>query len=84
MVIKNNDLKNYIAGAVRFEECDGFLLPQRFTKNQADYIANNDFLKTRSKMTAGVVLEFITDTQKIAFDAIFLETSRNYYSFVFI
>lgn len=81
MVIKNNDLRNYMTGAVRFEDCDGFLFPRRFTKNQADYIANNDFLNPRSKMSAGVVLEFITDTQKIDFDAIFLETSRNYYSF---
>ena len=38
---------------------------RRFTKNQAEYIANNDFLNPRSKMSAGVVLEFITDTQKI-------------------
>ena len=65
MVIKNNDLKKYITGAVRFEECDGFLFPRRFTKLQADYYANDDFLNPRSKMSAGVVLEFITDTQKI-------------------
>lgn len=32
-------------------------------------------------MSAGIILEFNTNTQKIAFDAIFLETSRNYYSF---
>ena len=81
MVIKNNTLKNHITGAVRFEERDGFLLPRRFTRKQADYIVKNDFLAPRSKMSAGVVLEFITDTNSIAFDAIFLETSRNYYSF---
>lgn len=81
MFIKNEDLKNYISGAVRFDENGGFLFPRRFTKHQSDYVAKNSFLYPRSKMTAGVTLEFYSTTQKISFDAIFLETSRNYYSF---
>ncbi len=81
MIIQNYTLENYITGAVRFEEINGFLFPRRFTEKQSTYVAKNDFLNPRSKMTASVVLEFISDTKKIEFDAIFLETSRNYYSF---
>lgn len=81
MIIKNDEIKKYISGAVCFDEKDDFLFPRRFTKKQLDYISDNDFLFPRSKMTAGVVLEFCGNTRNISFDAIFLETSRNYYSF---
>jgi len=33
MIIQNKTFENYIIGAVRFEEINGFMFPRRFSKN---------------------------------------------------
>lgn len=81
MYIKNDVLKSCISGAVRFDEIDGFLFPRRFTKRQADYVAENDFLCPMSKMSAGMTLEFFSDTESVSFDAVFMAATRSYYCF---
>lgn len=81
MQIKNDVLKSCISGAVRFDEADGYLLPRRFTKRQADYVAGNDFLCPMSKMSAGIVTEFFSNTESVSFDAVFMASTRSYYCF---
>lgn len=81
MIIQNNNLEQFIRGCVRCDERNGYLFPIRFTQSQSEHFSKSDFLYPRSKMTAGVRLEFYTNTQKISFDAILMDTSRNYYSF---
>ena len=81
MNLDNQALKKYFKGTVSFEEYGDYLLPRRFTEKQFDRLLGQDFLLVRSKMTAGVILDFQTDAPRVSFDAIFLETSRNYYAF---
>lgn len=83
MNISNKKLKELVNGAIRFEENDGWLLPHRFTKKIVDYyeIEDQSHYK-RAKASAGMTLDFTTNSEAVSFDArIFSASSRKNYSF---
>ncbi len=76
-------IKELIKGVVYTEEKDGKLVLHRFTKEQEEAYKpyNTDFYK-KTFGTAGVILEFITDSTTFALSAcITAASSRKFFSF---
>ena len=81
MKIDNKTLSEFICGAVRFETIDGYLFPRRFTEKQSENLRKNEFLDVRSRYSASIMLDFETDSRKISFEAYFLFSTRECFSF---
>lgn len=67
MKLSNVSVKKLIKGACYFEEKDGFLFSYHYTKSQLDYFAPLDFWNTRSRFSAGIRLEMITEATELCF-----------------
>ena len=65
MIIKNGELKNFISGAVYYEESDG-LIPYRFSKKQIE-TSRDDINKVRHLTASGIKIDFISDTNTLQF-----------------
>ena len=83
MILESNELRNYISGAVDFEENDG-LIPYRFTKQKIEN-AEEGYDKIRHLTGSGIKIDFYSDTESVCFDYIAfipentLETYRHYF-----
>ena len=66
MIIKSNELKQYITGAVYFEEENGGIIPYRFTKEKI-YTPRDTENKIRLTSPAGIKIDFYSDTESISF-----------------
>ena len=67
MKLTVEQIRSIARGAVRIEECDGKICLFRFTKEQEELyrIRNTDFY-SKTFATAGIVFEFITNSEKLA------------------
>jgi len=82
MKLANEQIKNFLTGAVDFEETEGKLTPLRFTKAQRNVYLSNDDFYTKSYASAGIKMRFRTDATSIFVSASFSRgSSRKYYSF---
>lgn len=61
-----NQIKDFVTGAVRTWEEDGYLYFSRFTEKQRDVIVEREFLN-REKATSGMRLEFTTKGGMLSF-----------------
>ena len=83
MKLDINTLEGIVRGAVRVEENDGYVSFLRFTKEQAElYKTVCDDFYNKTYSCAGIVLDFVTDSETLGFKAdLKIATSRSYYSF---
>ena len=70
MKLTNEQIKSVTFGAARFEEGEAGIRPLRFTEAETEYYKNfsEDFYK-KSFSSAGIRLEFTTDSRRLAFHA---------------
>ena len=71
MRLSAKTLKKLVKGAVYFEEEKGYFVPYRYSKEQIDYMAREEYdwgWRMRAGFSGGIRLEFKTDSQKISFD----------------
>ena len=66
MVLSNDILKNFIVGAVEFDEKTG-IIPFRFAMEKINAIVNNENRLLRHKTGAGIKIDFFTNAEKISF-----------------
>lgn len=64
-VLNNEELKQYVCGAVYYNETDG-LIPYRFTKEKMDS-ADDAARKIRHSTGTGIKIEFYSDTEELSF-----------------
>ena len=65
MRIDNEELKNYISGAVSYQESKG-LIPYRFTGEQIEE-ARDGIDRVRHLTASGIKIDFISDTNTLHF-----------------
>ena len=82
MTLSFDQIKQLSLGAVRWEECDGCLAPRRFSsREQQKYRTRRQESYLRSFATAGIRLEFITDSETLSLKVRVLpSTSRRWFS----
>lgn len=69
MIISNDELKKIYFGAYEFEEKDGYLKANQYSKPQMEYFKKAmDFWYERCDATTAKTLEFITDASQVSFD----------------
>ena len=84
MILSTELLKNYIKGALSIQTKDEWLSLFRFTEQQSRYYFEKspDTLYLKSRTSAGMKLELITDADQISFDfRVFSTCGRTFYSF---
>jgi len=67
MKLSNVSIKKLIKGACYFEQRGGFLYSYHYTRAQLEYFAPLDFWNSRSRFSAGIRLEMITDATELSF-----------------
>lgn len=67
MKLSNVSIKKLIKGACYFEEKEGYLCSYHYTKEHLDYFSQFEFWDARSRVSAGIRLELITDATQIGF-----------------
>lgn len=67
MKLSNKTIKKLIKGACYFEERNGYLYSYHYTKAQLDYFSSFDFWNGRSRFSAGIRLEMVTEATEIGF-----------------
>lgn len=60
-----HEIKELIRGAVSINQTPDGIVMQRFTEEQIHAYDKNEYSKTRTKATSGMVLDFITDASRI-------------------
>lgn len=85
MILSFDDIRSILHGAVRCCEKDGILYAYRFTEEQmAAYEKYNDDFFKKTKATAGVRLEFYTNSQALRIKGQVLRaSSRDFFGFDF-
>ncbi|MBQ7384100.1 MAG: SGNH/GDSL hydrolase family protein [Clostridia bacterium] len=68
MKLSNQTLSKLIKGAYQFKTQDGYLTFRRFDEAQLEYLKFRDFFEVRSRSSASVTAEFMTDANEISFD----------------
>jgi len=82
MKLTNEQLRSVICGAVDFEETETYLMPYRFTKAQWEYYANNETFTTRGTATAGISMDFATNSTMLKLQVEIVHAGiRNYFAF---
>ena len=84
MILSTELLKNYIKGALSIQTKDEWLSLFRFTEQQSRYYFEKspDTLYLKSRTSAGMKLELVTDADEISFDfRVFSTCGRTFYSF---
>lgn len=83
MKLSAQQIESITKGAVRIEECDGGVAFHRFTASQELYYrTTNASFYTKSLATAGVRLQFKTNSQRLFLKAeLTAGSSRTYYAF---
>lgn len=67
MIIKNSELKEYVIGAVCFEEQEG-IIPYRFATEKIAAIQNNELRVLRHKTGSGIKIDFFTNSKSLSFN----------------
>lgn len=73
MKLSPKTLKKLVKGAIYFEEDRGYLFCSRYSKEQIDYMAREEYdwgWRMRASFSGGIRLEFKTDSENISFDYI--------------
>lgn len=68
MNLSLDQIKLITKGIINIEENEGFLFFSRFTKNQIEVYKHNPDFYMKTKATAGVRFDFITDSKNLSFD----------------
>lgn len=81
MILKLNDVKEITSGAVSIGEEDGYFTFERFNKAEKEaYSYNIDYYK-KTVATAGVKLDFYTDSEFLYFNYRTIRASSKHYCF---
>jgi len=81
MKLTNEQLRSILCGAVDFDETEEYLQPFRFTKAQWEYYANNETFTSRGLSTAGISMDFETDSTTLGLQVEILPSVRRYFAF---
>ena len=71
MKLSAKTLSKLVKGSVYFEEERGYFVPYRYSKEQIDYMAREEYdwgWRMRAAFSGGIRLEFKTDSKNISFD----------------
>lgn len=60
-------IKKLVKGACYFEERNGYLYSYHYTRSQLDYFAPLEFWNERSRFSAGIRIEAVTDATELSF-----------------